>query len=200
MRLSVCLIYPHTHRYESANPAQDIVTALNSNIESGFGQPDGIPTRSDTPPSPTGRPFPQAGIDGVVGELSSGKWATSIYAADPRSASVSSGTAFSPEARYLQPNILVCTTAVKAYGRLKMAYKAKAILTWMEDRGINADVFFLSALLYVMAKGKNIAFAEKIFWEEFPRRNLTYSVATTNSLMYMYARLNRADDALKVTD
>ncbi|KAJ1401936.1 hypothetical protein B484DRAFT_235103 [Ochromonadaceae sp. CCMP2298] len=31
-----------------------------------------------------------------------------------------------------------------------------------------------------------------------PSRNLTYSAATVNSLMYMYARLNRPDDALRV--
>lgn len=34
--------------------------------------------------------------------------------------------------------------------------------------------------------------------QEIPKRNLSYTVATTNSLMYMYAKLNRADDALKI--
>ena len=43
-----------------------------------------------------------------------------------------------------------------------------------------------------------VAEAEKIFWDDIPKRNLSYSIATTNSLMYMYARLNRADDALRV--
>ena len=40
--------------------------------------------------------------------------------------------------------------------------------------------------------------AERLFWRDMPARNLSYSVATTNSLMYMYAKLNRPDDALKV--
>jgi pentatricopeptide repeat protein len=68
----------------------------------------------------------------------------------------------------------------------------------MESKGIKVDTFFMSALLFVCAKGKRITDAENIFWRDIPARNLTYSVATTNSLMYMYARLNRADDALKV--
>ena len=40
--------------------------------------------------------------------------------------------------------------------------------------------------------------AERLVWRDMPARNLSYSVATTNSLMYMYAKLNRPDDALKV--
>ena len=74
-----------------------------------------------------------------------------------------------------------------------------AVLPWMENTiGEPADVYFMSSLLYVCAKNKMISEAEKIFWVEIPSRNLTYTVATANSLMYMYAKLNRPDDALRV--
>lgn len=99
---------------------------------------------------------------------------------------------------FLKPNNFVCTTAAKAYGRLNQADKALALLKWLEDFGETADVYFLSALVFVCAKSKRVANAEKLFWVEIPKRNLTYTVATTNSLMYMYARLNRPDDTLKV--
>ena len=98
----------------------------------------------------------------------------------------------------LQPNAFVCTTAAKAYGRRQQPAKALALLAWLEDHGERVDVYFLSALLFVCAKAKRVAEAERLFWVEVPKRNLTYTVATTNSLMYMYARTNRPDDALKV--
>jgi pentatricopeptide repeat protein len=98
----------------------------------------------------------------------------------------------------LEPNNFVATTAIKAYGRVQDPTKALAILSWLEARGTEPDIFFMSALLFVLAKCKRVADAERIFWEEIPARNLKYTVATTNSLMYMYARLNRADDALRV--
>jgi len=76
---------------------------------------------------------------------------------------------------------------------------ALALLPWLETTTKQrADVYFMSALLYVCAKGKRIKEAEHLFWKQIPSRNLTYTVATTNSLMYMYARLNRPDDTLKV--
>ena len=99
---------------------------------------------------------------------------------------------------FLTPNNFVCTTAVKAYGRKMDVDKALAVLPWMESRNIVADTYLLSSLLFVCAKTKRVAEAENIFWQLIPDRNLTYSVATTNSLMYMYAKLNRPDDALKV--
>ena len=103
------------------------------------------------------------------------------------------------------PNNFVATTAVKAYGRLGEPIKALAVLPWLESGGsggppVAPDVFFMSALLYVCAKEKKVAEAERLFWQEIPRRNLTYTIATTNSLMYMYAKLGRPEDALKVYD
>lgn len=102
------------------------------------------------------------------------------------------------EFNFLTPNNFVCTTAVKAYGRKMDVDKALAVLPWMESKNIIADTYLLSSLLFVCAKTKRVAEAENIFWQLIPARNLTYSVATTNSLMYMYAKLNRPDDALKV--
>jgi pentatricopeptide repeat protein len=102
------------------------------------------------------------------------------------------------EFNFLAPNNFVCTTAVKAYGRKMDVDKALAVLPWMESKGVVADTYLLSSLLFVCAKTKRVAEAENIFWQQMPGRNLTYSVATTNSLMYMYAKLNRPDDALKV--
>jgi len=99
---------------------------------------------------------------------------------------------------YLKANNFVCTTAVKAYGRINGCDKAMQVLPWMEAQGETADVYFMSALLYVCAKSKRVREAERIFWQDIPSRKLTYSAATVNSLMYMYARLNRADDALRV--
>ena len=99
---------------------------------------------------------------------------------------------------FLEPNNFVCTTAVKAYGRKMDVVRALAVLPWMESKGVIADTYLLSSLLFVCAKTKRVAEAEDIFWQQLPARNLTYSVATTNSLMYMYAKLNRPDDALKV--
>ena len=64
--------------------------------------------------------------------------------------------------------------------------------------GVKADTYLMTALLFVCAKTKRVSAAENLFWRDIPARNLTYSVATTNSLMYMYAKLNRPDDALKV--
>lgn len=61
-----------------------------------------------------------------------------------------------------------------------------------------ADIYLLSALLYVCAKAKRVKAAEDIFWKEIPRRNLAYTVATANSLMFMYAKINKPDDALRV--
>ena len=105
--------------------------------------------------------------------------------------------------RRLQPNNFVCTTAAKAYGRREKdrfaADKALSLISWMEsETGERADVFFLTSVLYVQAKFKRVLETEALFWKEIPRRGLSYTVATTNSLMYMYARMGRPDDALKV--
>lgn len=121
----------------------------------------------------------------------------------------------------IKANNYICTTATKAYGRLYMVDKALGLLQWFEKgqnydlsyKGQNydpskatpnknniPDIYFLTALLYVCATNKQIKQAEHIFWTEIPARNLTYTVATTNSIMYMYARQNRPDDALRVYD
>jgi len=98
----------------------------------------------------------------------------------------------------LELNHFVATTAIKAYGRLNKPGKALHVLTWLEEQGGTPDVYLMSALLYVCAKSKLVAEAENIFWNEIPARNLEYTVATTNSLMYMYARTSRPYDALRV--
>lgn len=115
--------------------------------------------------------------------------------------SAQGATSFSPAAKpLLKPNNFICTTATKAYGRNLETDKAIALLPWLEQQGEAADIYFLSALLYVCAKDRRVKVAEHLFWHEIPRRNLTYAVATTNSIMYMYARQNRPDDALRVYD
>lgn len=101
----------------------------------------------------------------------------------------------------LEPNNYVCTTAAKAYGRLgaKNVDKALGLVPWLEERSSEKpDVYFLTSVLYVCAKHKRVKETENIFWDEIPKRGLAYTVATTNSLMYMYARMGRPDDALKV--
>lgn len=101
--------------------------------------------------------------------------------------------------RLVRPNNFVCTTAAKAYGRLFRIEEALALLPWLEDSVQEpADVYFMSTLLYVCAKAKRVKEAEALFWKAIPARNLSYTVATANSLMYMYAKLNRPDDALRV--
>merc|ERR1711871_1379697 len=99
----------------------------------------------------------------------------------------------------IRPNNYICTTAIKAYGRMGKSVVALQLIPWMEEQSDDkADIYTLSALLYVCAKEKNVAEAEKIFWDVIPKRGLSYTIATTNSLMYMYAKLNRPDDALRV--
>ena len=102
---------------------------------------------------------------------------------------------------HLEPNNYVCTTAAKAYGRLgpQNIDKALGLVPWLEAHSSEKpDVYFLTSVLYVCAKHKRVKETENIFWNEIPKRGLTYTVATTNSLMYMYARMGRPDDALKV--
>lgn len=111
----------------------------------------------------------------------------------------SSGGNTGADVNTLLPNIFVCTTALKAYGRTKEVDKALGVLPWMEQKtSEQADVFFMTSLLYVCAKAKKVSMCERIFWQDIPSRNLTYTVATANSLMYLYAKLNRPDDVLAV--
>jgi len=115
------------------------------------------------------------------------------------STAMSSVTASAPRRVFLTPNNFVCTTAVKAYGRLKAFNKALALLPWMEqEHGQPADIFFMSALLYICAKSKRLNEAEKIFWVDIPARQLIYTVATMNSLMFLYAKLNKDEEVLQV--
>ena len=77
--------------------------------------------------------------------------------------------------------------------------KALALIPWLESKSeVPPDVYFLTSVLYCCAKHKRVRETENLFWMEIPKRGLSYSVATTNSLMYMYARMGRPDDALKV--
>ena len=72
----------------------------------------------------------------------------------------------------LAPNNYVCTTAVKAYGRLNKEEVAMAVLPWFESKNLEMpDIHLMSALLYVCAKHKLVSQAERIFWEEIPQRN-----------------------------
>jgi hypothetical protein len=76
-------------------------------------------------------------------------------------------------AKRLIPNNYVCTTAVKAYGRLNKEEIAMAVLPWFESKNLEMpDIHLMSALLYVCAKHKLVSQAERIFWEEIPRRNI----------------------------
>ena len=153
------------------DPARDLMRFLDDDSAE-----DPRPRRSDRVPNPLGK---------------KDKWSSG-------GAPVPPGASALVPATLLTPNNFVCTTAAKAYGRRQQPDKALALLPWLEDQGEIVDVFFLSALLFVCAKAKRVADAERLFWVEVPKRNLTYTVATTNSLMYMYARTNRPDDALKV--
>lgn len=75
-------------------------------------------------------------------------------------------------AKRLNPNNYVCTTAVKAYGRLNKEEIAMAVLPWFESKSLEKpDIHLMSALLYVCAKHKLVPQAERIFWEEIPKRN-----------------------------
>lgn len=116
----------------------------------------------------------------------------------------------------LQPNNFICTTAIKAYGRVQKISAALQVFKWFENLNAKisqssdstqnmdnkADVYMLTALLYVCAKTPNknprsdfyYKQAEKIFFEEFPKRNISVSIAAVNSLMYMYARNNNPDE------
>lgn len=103
---------------------------------------------------------------------------------------------------YLQPNNYVISNAIKAYGRAEKHYPSfisSNIVQWAEnEHGVKPDIFVMTALLYTFAKTRRVKEAEDLFWKEIPRRGLTYTHATTNSLMYMYAKANRPDDALRV--
>ena len=80
------------------------------------------------------------------------------------------------------------TTAITTHLRLSPPHspttvtptQALAVLPWMEGTGVTADVYLMSALLFVCAKTKRVGEAERLFWKDIPARNLTYSVATTN--------------------
>jgi pentatricopeptide repeat protein len=99
----------------------------------------------------------------------------------------------------LPVNNAVCTSAVKAYGRLRNSGAAVHLWHWLEGTLCQAvDTQFLSAVLHVCAKAKKVQLAERIFWTEFPVRNLPYATATVNSMIFLYAKLKRADEALRV--
>lgn len=133
-------------------------------------------------------------LTGEFNDFEKGSWAESPLA-DLESAKKKTGV----QKFDIRPNNYICTTTIKAYGRLGKSEVALQLVPWMEEQSNDkADIYTLSALLYVCAKEKNIAEAEKIFWDVIPKRNLSYTIATTNSLMYMYAKLNRPDDALRV--
>merc|ERR1711871_1652674 len=134
-------------------------------------------------------------LTGEFDDFQKGSWSKSPLA-DHETAKKKSSVLHSFNIR---PNNYICTTAIKAYGRLGKPAVALQLIPWMEEQSDDkADIYTLSALLYVCAKEKNVADAERIFWDVIPKRNLSYTIATTNSLMYMYAKLNRPDDALRV--
>lgn len=104
----------------------------------------------------------------------------------------------SERVQYMEPNEFVATTAIKAYGRIGQVGAAKHVVRWLEEHQIAPDIYVLSALLYVLAKHRRVEEVEHLFWKEIPQRGLEHNVVTANSLMYMYARQQRPDDALKV--
>merc|ERR1711871_1716212 len=135
-------------------------------------------------------------LNGEFDSFKKGGWSESSLAADRHNERMKLSALQSSNIR---PNNYICTTAIKAYGRLGKPAVALQLIPWMEEQSDDkADIYTLSALLYVCAKEKNVAEAEKIFWDVIPKRGLSYTIATTNSLMYMYAKLNRPDDALRV--
>jgi hypothetical protein len=100
---------------------------------------------------------------------------------------------------YLPVNNAVCTSAVKAYGRMRNSAAAVQVWHWLECTLCQAvDAQFLSAVLHVCAKAKKVQLAERIFWSDFPSRNLSYATATVNSMIFLYAKLKKADEALRV--
>lgn len=134
-------------------------------------------------------------LTGAFDDFEKGSWSQSPLADHETTKKTSTGM----QNFNIRPNNYICTTAIKAYGRLGKSVVALQLIPWMEQQSdTKADIYTLSALLYVCAKEKNVAQAEKIFWDVIPKRGLSYTIATTNSLMYMYAKLNRPDDALRV--
>lgn len=68
------------------------------------------------------------------------------------------------ETKYLKANNFVCTTAIKAYGRLFLYKPAMAVLYWYEQKYNEvADIYFMSALLYVCAKAKRVKEAGRYY-------------------------------------
>lgn len=107
--------------------------------------------------------------------------------------------ALPPGQTVLKPHPHMVTTAIKAYGRLRKPYLAKAVFEWFEkDHSSSPDIYLVSSLLYVLAKNRMVEDAEHLFWYEIPRRGLKYNVVTAHSLMYLYARLKRPHDALRL--
>lgn len=113
---------------------------------------------------------------------------------------VSPNRDFKPLATHklLTPNARVCATAAKAYGRLEEPRKAIGLIDWLEQKGGKPDIFMMTAVIHVSAKCKLAVLTEKLFWEELPARSLSPTLPTINSLMFMYAKLNRVDDVLRV--
>jgi pentatricopeptide repeat protein len=113
---------------------------------------------------------------------------------------------------YLAPNNYLCTTAIKAYGRQQRISTAYSLFQWFESQSSiqnnRADVFLLTALLYVCAKvppslktaAMHYQQADRIFYEEFPKRGLAYSIPVINSMMYMHAKRNKPDEVIKLYD
>lgn len=112
--------------------------------------------------------------------------------------------------RFISPNNYLCTTAVKAYGRQQRISAAWSVFQWFDCQSAynRADVYLLTALLYVCAKVPSsmktavmhYQQADRIFYEEFPRRGLNYSIPVINSMMYMHAKRNKPDEVIKLYD
>jgi pentatricopeptide repeat protein len=99
----------------------------------------------------------------------------------------------------LAANVIVCATAVKAYGRLGDCDRALQVWRWLEGPLCQAaDIYLLSAVLHVCAKMRRADIAERIFHQEIPARGLNYTTATANSMLYLYATLRRPQEALNM--
>jgi len=101
----------------------------------------------------------------------------------------------------LAPNNFIIPTIMKAYGRKRELKPIEYLIPWMEqDYNVTADIYSFSSLLYAYAKFQRVERCERLFYEEIPRRNLTINTVTINSFMYLYTKVNRPMDALKLYD
>jgi pentatricopeptide repeat protein len=102
--------------------------------------------------------------------------------------------------QYLQPNRFICTTALKAYARAPdVSSNGFGMLEWYEScSDESADVYLMSALLYLHSVCKRVDNCEHLFYNEIPKRGIKYTTGLCNTMLFAYVRSQRLEDALKV--